>query len=276
MSNSPSGSRHVHEVQEQSAGASKPLAGPVEDPGAEAERIVGLATAAGLSLRAIGGVAVSLRCPSAHSAPLARSYRDIDFAARSSDGQRLTALFTAAGYQPDAEFNALHGRHRMFFWDPRHQREADVFLDRFAMCHTFDFRDRLHLSERTLPLSDLLLFKLQVMKTNEKDYKDAAALLADHPLTSDGLDGPHIARFLSGDWGWWRTVTLVLDRVEHYVRELPLRSERDRITETISGLLAAIEAQPKTGRWKVRAKIGERKRWYETPEDARGSGDGET
>jgi hypothetical protein len=96
--------------------------GPAIDPHAEAARMVGAAAASGLSLRVIGGVAVSLRCPSARSVPLARPYRDIDFAALSADGRRLTALFTGAGYEPDAEFNALHGRHRMFFWDPRNRR----------------------------------------------------------------------------------------------------------------------------------------------------------
>jgi hypothetical protein len=85
--------------------------GPAVDPHAEAARMVEAAAASGLSLRVIGGVAVSLRCPSARSVPLARPYRDIDFAALSADGRRLTALFTTAGYEPDVEFNALHGRH---------------------------------------------------------------------------------------------------------------------------------------------------------------------
>ena len=156
----------------------------------------------------MGGVAVGLCCPSAQSPPLARPYRDIDFAGRSDQGRQITAVFESAGYEADAEFNALHGRHRMFFWDPVNGREADVFLDRFDMCHTFDFRKRLELASPTLPVADLLLFKLQVMETNEKDCQDAVALLADQSLTADGLDPPGIARFLAADWGWWRTVTL--------------------------------------------------------------------
>jgi hypothetical protein len=248
--------------------ASADLEGPAVDPAVEARRIVALAAAADFPIRVIGGVAISLRCPSAQCAPLARPYRDIDFAASSADGRRITELFTAAGYKPAAEFNALHGRHRMFFWDSDNGREADVFLDKFAMCHTIDFRERLALTEPTLPLSDLLLSKLQVMDTNDKDYKDAIALLADHPLTPDGIDAPHIARFLSSDWGWWRTVTLILERVESYARELPRLPQRERVIEQITGLREAIHAEPKSGKWKLRARIGERKRWYEIPEDA--------
>ena len=118
------------------------------------------------------------------------------------------------------DFNALHGRHRMFFCDAESGREADVFLDRFAMCHTYDFRKRLELASPTLPVADLLLFKLQVIETNEKDYQDTVALLADQPLTPEGLDPGWIARFLATGWGWWRTVTRMFERVESYAQDL--------------------------------------------------------
>ena len=235
--------------------------------------MLGLAARTGVTLRVLGGVAVSLCCPTAHCPQLARPYRDIDFAVRSDEGQGVSELFAAAGYEADGEFNALHGRHRMFFWDPQHGREADVFVDRFTMCHSFDFRQRLSLASETLPLADLLLFKLQVMETNEKDYKDAIALLADHTLDAEGLDADGIARFLSVDWGWWRTVTLVLDRVEAYAHDLPGLPHRDQVEENIRALRAAIDAHPKSSRWKLRARVGERRRWYEVPEEAHGAGD---
>jgi hypothetical protein len=239
-----------------------------EDPRSEATRIVDLASSRDVAVRVMGGVAVGLCCPSAQSPPLARPYRDIDFAGRADQGREITAVFEAAGYEADAEFNALHGRHRMFFWDPENGREADVFLDRFAMCHTFDFRKRLALTSPTLPAADLLLFKLQVIETNDKDYQDAIALLADQPLTPDGLDPTGIARFLATDWGWWRTVTRVLERVESYALDLGEFVHAAHVTASIAALRAAIDAEPKSARWRMRARVGEKKRWYETPEDA--------
>jgi hypothetical protein len=240
---------------------------PIPDPHHEARRILEMAAQRELTLRVMGGVAIRLRCPAAATPPLMRAYRDIDFAARARDGRALTALFASAGYEADAEFNALHGRHRLFFWDEGHRREADVFLDTFTMCHTFDFRDRLEMNPETLPLADLLLFKLQVMETNEKDYKDAVALLADHSLGPEGLDAAGIARFVANDWGWWRTVTLVLDRVDAYASELPPVERADRARDNIRQLRDTIAAEPKSRRWKLRARVGERKRWYETPEE---------
>jgi hypothetical protein len=241
---------------------------PAADPRREATRIVDLASSHDVAVRVMGGVAVGLCCPSAQSPPLARAYRDIDFAGRADQGRQITAVFESAGYEPDVEFNALHGRHRLFFWDAVHGREADVFLDRFAMCHTFDFRKRLELASPTLPVADLLLFKLQVIETNDKDYQDAIALLADHPLTPQGLNPAWIARFLATDWGWWRTVTRVLERVESYLQDLAGFSQSSRVTNSIAALRAAIDAEPKSTRWRMRARVGEKKRWYETPEDA--------
>ena len=40
-----------------------------------------------------------------------------------------------------------------------------------------------------------------------------------------------------------------------------------RISGRLGDLLARIEARPKSRGWKLRAKVGERKRWYELPDE---------
>ena len=42
---------------------------------------------------------------------------------------------------------------------------------------------------------------------------------------------------------------------------------RERIGARFDGILERIEAEPKSRGWRMRAKIGERKRWYELPEE---------
>ncbi|MEA2331012.1 MAG: hypothetical protein QOH58_1150 [Thermoleophilaceae bacterium] len=238
------------------------------EPADEGRRVVGLAGETGLDMRLLGGVAVGCRCPSALQAPLARSYKDIDFIGRSKDRTRIEVLFKAAGYRPEDEFNTLHGHQRLFFWDSLHGREADVFLDSVSMCHTLDLRDRLGVDEPTLPLADLLLLKLQVVEVNERDLKDAVALLSDHPLSGAGIDLDYIAEILGADWGWWKTATLALERVDAYARDLPDFDHAETVGERIKEILARVEAAPKTRKWKMRAKIGTRVRWYEVPDEA--------
>jgi hypothetical protein len=238
---------------------------PLPDHLAEAERLIEAARRNGTVLRALGGVAVQMRCPSSHHVPLARTPKDLDFASTSKDRTAVIELFQEAGYQADAEFNALHGRTRLFFWDDVHARQADLFLDRVSMCHSLELADRLDQHPNTLSASDLLLLKLQVFETNDRDYKDALSLLLDH---SDGeLDFGYIARLLAADWGWWRTATMVLERLDRYARELEGFDRAGDIHHRVRELLGAIEAQPKSRRWKMRARIGERARWYELPEE---------
>jgi hypothetical protein len=72
------------------------------------------------------------------------------------------------------------------------------------------------------------------------------------------------------DWGWWRTVTLNLERI----RRLASGSEGPGVAggrfdplEQLTVLEEAAEQVPKSRRWKLRSKVGERKRWYELPDE---------
>jgi hypothetical protein len=246
--------------------AREPIATEEELP-REAERVLGAARAGDISAKAVGGLAVYLRCESARRPPLSRSYQDLDLAIPQAEANSLGDLLTELGYRPDREFNALQGHLRQLYWDDPRQRQLDVFVDRMVLCHTLDLRDAFRGDELTLPLADLLLAKLQVVETNEKDFKDAAALLADHELSEDAIDPGRITGLLSHDWGWWRTVTESLDKLSSYVSGLPGFSQGSEVTARIERLKAEIEAAPKTMRWRLRARVGERMTWYELPEE---------
>jgi hypothetical protein len=242
---------------------------PLADPVEEAQRILDAAEEAGVTLRATGGVAVAMICDSARRPPLQRSYQDIDFVARSRQAEHIGRLFKSLGYVPEEAFNVLHGQYRLFFLDVERQRQADVFLDRISMCHNLELSDRLDARPPTLAPVDLLLSKLQVVQTNEKDFKDAIALIADHPLTEDdsGINLRRLTALCSSDWGWWRTVTQVAERTDKYARSLAGLNGHAHVLEEIREILRELEASPKSRRWKLRARVGERMRWHETPED---------
>lgn len=250
-----------------SAAASPCIADPLE----EAKRILARCQDAGIRLRATGGVGIALICPSARREPLARSYQDIDFLARAKESKGLGSVMVSLGYVPEEEFNVLHGQRRLFFIDRANQREADVFLDRIEMCHDLDLRERADILDLTLTPADLLLSKLQVVKTNEKDYKDAIAVLADHALTADdsGININRINDLCASDWGWWRTVTMVAERTHKVARELAMQAGGDALShvpDRMLHLLAELERAPKSRKWKMRARVGDRVRWHEDPE----------
>lgn len=245
---------------------SRPLASPIE----EATRVTDAAAGAAVTLRITGGVGVALQCPSAGAPPLVRPYADIDCVGLSRQRRDMDSLLCSLGYEPDKAFNALQGHTRLYYWDSDNNRQLDVFLDRVEMCHAIDLRARLETAPRTLSLADLLLMKLQVVETNRKDLIDIVTLVTDHSFTQEdtGINISYLAGLTSDDWGLWRTTTMIAQKADHFARELEGFTGAGTVHARISEYLQALEDSPKGRRWKMRAKIGDRKRWYELPEES--------
>jgi hypothetical protein len=258
----------------------------LQDPLAESLRVVDLAADRGLLVRLMGGMAIRAHAPD-WPARTRRVEVDLDFATRSRDRGAFYELLAAEGYTADKRHNALFGGKQAYFVDVARNRPVDVLVDSLEMCHRFDFSDRLALSSPTLPLAELLLSKLQVVKINRKDVLDALVLLAEHPLgPNDGavdarhglgsINVPRILSFTSNDWGWWRTVTGNLDTLDQYLaveltpEDLDLNNGREVLFEPgaqIADLRTAINDAPKSTRWRLRARVGERASWYNEPEE---------
>jgi hypothetical protein len=242
---------------------------PLADPVAEGRRIAEAAAERALPLRAVGGVAVAMLCPSSRQPPLTREYADIDLACVGAAKGEVTELISSLGYAPDKEFNMLHGNRRLYFWDGGNERQVDVFVDEANLCHRLDFRKRIEAVPLTLPLADLTVMKLQIVETNEKDYLDICAIFADHDLSEDdsGINFVYIAALAASDWGLWRTLGMVAERGERFSLELPGFAVGGVVAERLRRLRSALDRVPKTRGWKLRSRIGDRKRWYELPEE---------
>jgi hypothetical protein len=240
---------------------------PLEALTDEVTRVLEAAEREGVTLRAVGGLAVYLLCPSARVPPLARSYKDLDLAGRRGDARPITDLLSSLGYEPAEEFNALHGHRQLYFWDPANGRQLDVFVERIILSHELEVGHRLELAPKTLPPADLLLSKLQVFEINERDLKDATALLADQPIAPGGIDPRRVTDVLSSDWGWWRTCTGNLETVAGFADGLAGFEGRERVRRGVQELRRHIDDAPKSVRWKLRSILGERVRWYELPEE---------
>ena len=244
---------------------------PVADPVAEGRRIVEAAAAREVPLRALGGVAVAMLCPSSRRPPLARSYADIDLATRKGGRDQVIALLESLGYAGDKEFNTLHGHRRLYFWDERAGRQVDVFVEEANLCHRIELGRRLEATPLTLSPADLTVLKLQVVETNEKDYLDLCAIFADHDFTADdsGINLRYITELTSANWGLWRTMGMVSERTEQFALQLAGLEAGPAIAQKLRRLRAELESSPKSRAWKLRARIGDRKRWYELPEEVK-------
>jgi hypothetical protein len=239
------------------------------DPVLEGRRIAEAAAETGTPLRLLGGVAIALRCPSSQAPPLRRSYGDVDFATVASARDATVELVSSLGYRGDQEFNTLHGHRRLIFWDEENQRHLDVFVEEANLCHRISLHERIDIVPLTLSLADLAVLKLQVVETNEKDYLDICALFADHDLGEDEsrINVAYISHLCASDWGLWRTIGMVAERSERFALELSGFTAGELVAGRLNRLRTELDTTPKTRGWKLRARVGERKRWYELPEE---------
>jgi hypothetical protein len=202
----------------------------------------------------------------------------MDLACASKGRREVAAYLEKSGCAADKMFNSLNGDRQMYFTAPS-GRPVDVMVDRLTMCHTLDFRPSFGNSSLTLDPADLLLSKLQIFELNPKDARDITHLLSGVPVggkaSGEAKEAPFIdaGRFgevLAADWGWWRTTTGNLEKLPALLADAPEMippQPRFDALEQAARLLDVAKSVPKSMKWKLRANVGDRVRWYELPEE---------
>jgi hypothetical protein len=227
----------------------------------------------GVLLRLMGGLAVRALCPG--FPPRERDRQDLDFASTSRARSAVTTFLVSRGCAPDERFNRIHGHKQLYFRSPG-GHAIDVVIDRLEMCHVVDLRDRLERMPLTIDVGDLLLSKLQIVELNEKDVADVLYLLSAYPVRPGDDPGTvgleRFGQVVGDDWGWWRTVTGNLEWVRSRAAQddgrqlIPPDASFDALPQ-LEQLEREAERVPKSMRWRWRAVVGDRMRWYELPEE---------
>jgi hypothetical protein len=242
----------------------------------EATRLVKAASAESIVLRITGSVAVHLHC-ARHNSLMRRLGRrpfyDIDFWGRDRDHQQIQAFFLQQGYLADPAAKGLRewGIKRQIFAHPGTGIKIDVFMDSLVMAHTIGFVDRLELDVPCVPLADLLLSKLQIHEMTTNDLIDLTVLLGEHKIGAQSagqIDLDRVIDVLCDDWGFWYTADLNLLALDATVQDADIGQELTaRVRQQIETLRLHLAAAPKSRRWRMRARVGTRKRWYEQVEE---------
>jgi hypothetical protein len=271
----------------------------------ESQSIVERAKDEGLTLRVIGGLGIAMHCQefSEFAKKLGRTgtgvvkgqeYSDLDFVSYRKQRDKVKEVFGKIGYVKRRATLSSAASERQIYYHPKGWFYVDVFFDQLLVAnHSIDFRGRLELDYPTITVTDMLLEKVQMWEAfGVKDLKDCLLLLKAHDVKEqnekEGIDASYIARILAQDWGFWYTATTNLHNITRFVSELDklgpeaqidpalvTDKERSDINEKISALLNRTEAEPKSFGWKMRAKVGTKKQWYnhvERPETVGGFG----
>ena len=107
---------------------------------------------------------------------------------------------------------------------------------------------------------------MQIVKINEKDIIDTVMLLREHEIADDdeNINSARVAKLCAAEWGLWRTTSMNLGKVRDYLPHFDL-DDADKlvVAQRIGELLSAMDDHPKGVRWKLRAKVGDKVRWYQ-------------
>jgi hypothetical protein len=239
----------------------------------EAMSLVREAEKKGLVLRMLGASAIRLHCP--HNQHLLNALKrvitDIDFAAYSKQKAEVIRFLSEHGYSAKQHLTigAFVGRE---IFEHEHGTHVDVFFDKLEYCHTIDFTNRLTADSPTIPLSELILEKTQIVQINEKDLKDLAIMLLEHEIgDADGeiINAKEIGKTLSKEWGFYYTFVMNIAKIEDFIQKYEILTEEDKklIKKRTTSLLEYVESAPKSTSWKMRAKVGPRKKWYRDVEE---------
>jgi hypothetical protein len=237
---------------------------------AEANELVRAGTQEGTTVRMLGGIAIAMRCPTALTLAFAREYSDLDAVVPQKQRNQLDDVAAKVGLEPDRAFNAQRGNERRCYYRSDGLK-LDVFVETFSMCHDVPLdSDRLALDQRTVPLAELLLTKAQIVELNDKDAGDLFVLFHDHDVTADdsGINFNRIGELCGRDWGLWRTVSGTLRQLENAAGHIETGAdERALVVSRVERLLGEMDAAPKSRKWKLRDRVGDRVQWYVLPEE---------
>ncbi|NJD58941.1 MAG: hypothetical protein C3F13_19460 [Anaerolineales bacterium] len=235
----------------------------------ELKRILTASSAAGIVMRVIGSLAFQMHCPQFGylQAAMGRRYTDIDFAAYRKQTKETRVLMAGLGYQENREVFIVSTGDRAIFERPEIGIHIDVFFDKLSFSHVIYWNNRLEVDNPSIPLAEMLLEKMQIVQINEKDVIDTIMLLLEHPFgdqDKETINIKHIASLCSNDWGLWRTTTMNLEKVsklaQGYDQLMP--DQKEKVASQVSSALARIEKEPKSMAWRLRARVGDRVKWY--------------
>ena len=246
----------------------------VSDIREEARRLATACVDLGLAARLIGGLAIWLRCPSVRTGPFARSYQDMDFAVSSGSGHEVQGAARDAGIPAGPVLQrparrdppVLPGAGRTLVDRRRHRRAGDVAQARPSRTPRgarADGHARGPAAHQAAGLGDQpqgpRRRALPARRSRAQRGRRGSGRCEPAPPARGARQGLGVLPHVRAQRAQGRRALGAGPGAERGAqRRRPGRA-----------LLQAVEEAPKSRAWRLRSRVGERLRWYETPEEVR-------
>jgi hypothetical protein len=236
-----------------------------------ANAIVRSASGEGLTVRLFGSVGIAYNCLEHFTQALLnqRHWKDLDFVCPSKHYDGVRHVIEKFGFRRLAEVELATDGERAMFASHDQSFLVDLAFDNLVFCHRIPLGDRLTCNRMTLSPADLLLSKLQRVEMRDVDFQDIALLVASFDFMTDGDTGIDLGRLsavLGSDWGFWYTalgnLRQLKARLSSFEQLFAPPMITDRIRSAVDSLIALLMSMPKMWKWRLRAAIGPRMKWY--------------
>jgi hypothetical protein len=235
----------------------------------ELQRIIKASDESDILLRVIGSLAFQLHCPGFGylQQAMGRAYTDLDFAAYGRQTANIRDFMETLGYTDNREVFIVSGGERAIFDRADIGLHVDVFYEKLNFCHVIRWEGRLEVDSPTIPLAEMVLEKMQIVEINEKDIIDTIMLMLEHPLGDtdhETINIRRIAELCAVDWGLWRTTTMNLNKVRLLSQgyDQLTKEQKEQVEAQVNAAMGRIEEEPKSMAWRLRARVGDRVKWY--------------
>jgi predicted regulator of Ras-like GTPase activity (Roadblock/LC7/MglB family) len=261
------------EMVKPSRGTTAPLIPPeLLEQDREARRLIAAAQESGLTLRALGTIAVHWHCHQTH--PWLRvpaEYRTLEFCGLAQEAAALSRCLTNLDYEPNPRLNTFYANRRLTFDAHGWRFQVRIFLDAFDLNQHLAVSRHLKEEPFSLPPTLLWLTRLQAVDMTEAELRELSALCLDHELQDGGpapdtINLSFIRNLCAEDWAWYKTAQMNLARLNREAAGWLEPGEAAKLDEWVKRLQSNIEKAPKSLRWRMRALRGESQRWYQVPE----------
>ena len=118
-----------------------------------------------------------------------------------------------------------------------------------------------------VPYETALQLQRTLMELRKASRVENTLLLLEHPLgdiDKETINIKRISELCAADWGLWRTTTMNLDKVRRLAQgyEQLTSEQKDKINSQVELAMTRFDQTPKTMAWQLRARVGDRVKWY--------------
>jgi len=221
----------------------------------ETRSIISKARERGVILQATGDAAIRLHCSRAALMASQLDEQVIQMAGRDKQTTQINQVLSDLGYSRERILGVIPAGRHLRFRHPQKQLNLELFLDVMKMRVQLDFSESLNLYDDTLPLADLVLWKLLHTPFDEQTEKAVYVIISDHELGGPGesekVDITRIIGLCAGDWEWYKTITDHLEKVIDWA-DKELGDNAAVFLERARRLLQLIKDAPKSDAWRLK------------------------